>query len=63
MVAEHRVGPLVAGARETWRPAITVPASLSAGSYYLISRADDDLEVAETLETNNGRSRVIKIGP
>ena len=43
--------------------AVTVPASLSAGSYYLISRADDDLEVAETLETNNGRSRVIKIGP
>jgi subtilase family serine protease len=57
------VGVLAAGARDTWRPTITVPASLAPGTYNLITRADDDREVPETVETNNGRSRVISIKP
>jgi subtilase family serine protease len=63
MVAQRSVGPLATGARDTWRPLITIPSGLPAGTYYLIARADDDTDVVEIRETNNGRVRAIAIRP
>jgi subtilase family serine protease len=63
VVAERTVGRLAAGARDTWRPTITIPPSLAPGTYYLIARADDDGDVVELRETNNGRIRAIAIRP
>ena len=63
VVAQRTVGRLAAGARDTWRPTVTIPPSLAPGTYYLITRADDDGDVAETRETNNSRSRTITIRP
>jgi subtilase family serine protease len=62
-VAARAVGRLAAGARHTWSVTITLPATLATGTYYLIARADDDGEVAETRETNNGRPRAISVRP
>jgi subtilisin family serine protease/subtilase family serine protease len=43
---------------------ITVPASATAGSYYVIAQADGASQVSETTETNNTRaSAAIKVGP
>ena len=63
MIAERTVGRLETGLRDTWRPTVTIPAGLAAGTYYLIARSDDDGEVVEIRETNNGRIRAIAIRP
>jgi subtilase family serine protease len=41
---------------------VTVPASTSAGTYYLIAKADADSVVSETSESNNTRSKTIYVG-
>ena len=62
-LAERTVGPLGAGASDgPVNTTITVPASATAGAYYLIARADADGTVTETSETNNTRSTSIGIG-
>ena len=42
---------------------LTIPASTAPASYYLIAKADDGGAVAETIETNNTRSVLIRISP
>jgi subtilase family serine protease len=41
---------------------VVIPADLSPGTWYLLAVADFDAVVEETSETNNTRSRSIKLG-
>jgi len=41
---------------------VILPAGLGAGTYYLFARADGDLAVAETQESNNTTIRSIQVG-
>jgi subtilase family serine protease len=53
------------GAAESSAGSLTVsfPAGVTAGSYYLIAKADADASVSEASETNNTAVRTIVIGP
>ncbi|MBI5408195.1 MAG: hypothetical protein HZA14_02380 [Nitrospirae bacterium] len=62
-LAGRSVPSLTAGAVSTGNTSITIPADASAGTYYIIARADADRIITETNENNNTRSRSIKIGP
>ncbi len=57
------VPALAAGQSSSGSTSITVPAGLSAGTYYIVARADADGAVAETSETNNTAVRAIQVGP
>ena len=57
----HAVPALAAGAADSSATSLTVPA-LTAGTYYLIAKADDDNAVVESRETNNTLVRSISIG-
>ena len=62
-VGQRTVGPLAAGASSG--PVITpvtIPSTATAGTYYLIARADADTTQTETSETNNTRYTTVKIG-
>jgi len=43
--------------------AVTLPAGLATGTYYLIAKADADEVVTESQESNNTRFRTIAVGP
>jgi len=51
------------GGTNTGSTSLTLPSGLSAGSYYIIAKADADAVVFETSESNNTRARAIAIGP
>jgi subtilase family serine protease len=52
------------GASHVATLALLVPPTTAAGTYYVVARADDANEVAETRETNNLRaSGTMKVGP
>ena len=55
------VGALAAGASETGSTAVTLPAGLAPGLYYLFARADSANAVAEIYETNNTTFRTLRI--
>ncbi|MGE5360101.1 MAG: CARDB domain-containing protein [Bacteroidales bacterium] len=57
------VPSLPPGASNAGTSAVTMPATLPAGTYYLITAADGDNVVAEASETNNLRMGAITIGP
>ena len=42
---------------------VLIPETTVAGKYYVLAKADADLAVCESDESNNGRSKVIYIGP
>jgi subtilase family serine protease len=42
---------------------VTIPAGTATGQYYLIANADDAVAVAESVETNNSRYVLIRVGP
>ena len=64
LIGSRSVGPLAGGASGSSTATIAVPASATAGSYYVIAQADGAGEVPETTETNNTRpSTAIKVGP
>jgi len=50
------VGPLSSGATSSGTSVITIPAGTTAGTYYLLAKADGDGDTAESVETNNVRS-------
>ncbi|MBI5408522.1 MAG: M6 family metalloprotease domain-containing protein [Nitrospirae bacterium] len=54
---------LGAGASSTGSTSVTIPSWATAGTYYIIARADADNVISETSETNNNKSKSIKIGP
>jgi subtilase family serine protease len=57
------VGPLAPGAASTGTTAVTIPANTTAGTYYIVAKADGGGSVAESYETNNTRVWPIRIGP
>jgi subtilisin family serine protease len=57
------VSALAVGASNSGSTSLTIPTGTAPGTYYLIARADGGDEIVETLETNNTRSRSIRIGP
>jgi Fungalysin metallopeptidase (M36)/CARDB/Fungalysin/Thermolysin Propeptide Motif len=57
------VGPLAAGASHAWETTLTMPATAPVGTLYLIAKADDSNSVSESLETNNTRTVVVRVGP
>lgn len=58
------VPALDAGASHVATLALPLPSGTAAGTYYVLAKADDPNEVAETSETNNLRVSVaLKVGP
>jgi subtilase family serine protease/subtilisin family serine protease len=59
-----RVVPLLGpGVSSTGASALTMPRGLSAGTYYIIAKADADNAATETNETNNSLARALAVGP
>ncbi|HUE86487.1 MAG TPA: CARDB domain-containing protein [Vicinamibacterales bacterium] len=56
------VPALPAGVSHTGSATVTVPPDLSAGTYYIIARADGSNAEAETVETNNDYARSFQVG-
>jgi subtilase family serine protease len=57
------VPSLGGGASSAGSTSVTIPSGLTAGTYYVIAKADADGVVGETSETNNAAARVISVGP
>jgi len=60
-LADRTVLALAPGATNSGSTSVTVPAGTAPGIYYLIAVTDADGVVAETTESNNTRSLVIRI--
>lgn len=56
------VTALVGGASSTASTALTIPASIAPGTYYVIVKADADEAVAESTENNNTRTATVRVG-
>lgn len=56
------VGPLAADASAAAVTSVTIPATTTTGTYYLIAKADDANAVMESSDTNNTRSATVNIG-
>jgi subtilisin family serine protease/subtilase family serine protease len=64
MIGSRTVGPLTAGASVSSTTVVTVPATATVGTYYVIANADGPGTLPETIETNNTRASAgIKVGP
>jgi len=63
MIGFRNVPALAANATSAGSTSVTIPASASTGSFYIIARADADNAVVETVETNNNGQTTLKIGP
>lgn len=61
-LASRAIPSLNGGAASAGSTSVTVPAGASIGTYYIIAKADADTVVSETSETNNNKSKSIKIG-
>jgi subtilase family serine protease/subtilisin family serine protease len=63
MLGSRNIPSLPAGSSHQGSATVTIPESVSLGSYYVIARADDDGTVTEALESNNTRhAGTLKIG-
>jgi subtilase family serine protease len=63
LLGSRDVPSLAAGAGSSATTTVTIPQGTSAGSWYIIAKADGEGVVAETSESNNTYSKYIKIGP
>jgi subtilase family serine protease len=54
---------LAVGAEETGSVALTLPASATSGTAFIIAKADGSGDVVEASETDNNRTASIKLGP
>jgi subtilase family serine protease len=63
LIGSRVVGPILAGATDQATTLVAIPAGTTAGTYYIISKADTDNVVAEIFEDNNTYLRPIKIVP
>ena len=61
-VGQRAVLLLAGGASSTGSMSVTIPPSTTAGTYYLLFKADADGTVAESTETNNVRSGTVRVG-
>ena len=62
-LGERAIPALVAGATSTGSTSVTIPAVATTGTRYIIAKADANAVITETSETNNKKSKSIKIGP
>jgi subtilase family serine protease len=63
LLGSRTVNPLAPGGFEAGGASITVPVGQATGNYYLIAKADGPNTTAEASETNNVRTRSIKVNP
>ena len=63
IVGARTVDPLGVGLVSTATTTVTLPDSLSAGSYFLFAKADAPEELLELSEFNNIRATTVAIGP
>ncbi len=63
LVASRAVSPLGAGLSETGTAPLVIPASTTAGTYYIIAKSDGDDSIPEAIESNNTRVKSISITP
>jgi subtilase family serine protease len=63
LLGSRTVNPLAPGGLESGGASVTVLVTQATGSYYLIAKADGSNAVAEASETNNLRTRFIKVNP
>jgi subtilase family serine protease len=61
LIGSRSVPALAAGESSSGTAAVPIPLGTSAGTWYIIAKADAGGAVAETWETNNTYSRSIKI--
>ena len=54
-------GALATGTQENGQASVVIPATQATGNYYLIAKADNGNVASESNETNNVRSRTIKV--
>jgi subtilase family serine protease len=63
-LGNRAVGALAADGIESATTPLPIPAGLAPGTYFVLARADWNVAVTETIETNNDRlSAAIRIGP
>ena len=64
LLTGNRIVPgLGPGGTSIGNATVAIPATVTAGPYYVIAKADGDATIAETAETNNTTGRTITIGP
>ena len=63
LLGSRAVAALAPNASETGSASVTIPASVAAGYYYLIAKADGDDALGETNEFNNTLVRVLQVTP
>ncbi len=62
MIGSRDVPALAGGAASALSTTLTIPATVAAGTYSLIAKADADAGVLETNESNNTLARTVTIG-
>lgn len=63
LLGSRAVAALSANASDSGPTSLTIPATIATGSYYVIAKSDAAGAIAETLETNNGRTLSLRINP
>jgi subtilase family serine protease len=63
LLGGRAVPALAVGATHAASTALTLPAGVAPGTYYVIARADAEGAVAETNETNNAAFGAVQVGP
>jgi subtilisin family serine protease/subtilase family serine protease len=62
-LGSREVGALSPGASDTGTTSVVLPEGTATGNWYIIASADAAGTVPETLEGNNIRTRLVRIGP
>ena len=63
LIGSRSVPDLTVGATSAGTSTVTLPDGLTAGTYYVLAKADGAGALVETQETNNTRTASIQIGP
>ena len=63
VLGSRLTGPIVSGGNSQGSKSVTIPAGTTAGTWYIIAKADGPNALFETSETNNTRVKSILIGP
>ena len=63
LIGSRSVPTLAAGASSSGSANVTIPQGTTAGTWYIVAKADGEGVVSEAVETNNTYARTIKIGP
>jgi subtilase family serine protease len=63
LLGSRSVPTLAGGASSAGSTTVTIPESISVGTWFIIAKADGEELVSETSETNNKYTRTIGIGP